>query len=144
MTTKTLLPLFSLALGFASCMPARAEGPLIPPTVAKITPAGMTRGGTATFTIDGRSLSDATVVIFDAPGLSGKITAIVDVPEKITGPRAGEDLGAQVPLGKKQRAMLEVTVSGDVRPGIHKFRVKTPIGTSNLVVLAIGTLPEIK
>ena len=144
MKTKTLFLVLLLALGFVSCLPTRAEGPLIPPTVAKITPAGMKRGSTATFIIEGRSLSDASGVIFDAPGLSGKISEIADVPEKITGPRAGEDLGAQVPLGKKHRAKLEVTVSEEVRPGIHKFRVKTPIGTSNLVVLAVGTLPEIK
>jgi hypothetical protein len=144
MKTKVLFLLIVLTLEFLSCVPTRAEGPLIPPSVTKITPAGMKRGTTATFTMEGRSLSDATGVIFDAPGMSGKVTEIIDVPEKITGPRAGEDLGAQVPLGKKQKATLEVTVSQDALPGIHKFRVKTPIGTSNLVVLAVGTLPEIK
>ena len=144
MKNKPLFVVLSLSVGVASCLPIRAEGPLIPPSVAKITPAGMKRGTTATFTMEGRSLSDATGVIFDAPGLSGKVTEITDVPEKITGPRAGEDLGAQVPLGMKQKVTLEVTVSQDALPGIHKFRVKTPIGTSNLVVLAVGTLPEIK
>ena len=56
------------------------------------------------------------------------------MPEKITGPQAGEDLDAQVPLGKKQTAKLEVTVAKDAPPGIHRFRVKTPQGTSNMVV----------
>jgi hypothetical protein len=133
-----------LVFGLALCVPLCAEEPIIPPTIAKISPAGMERGGTATFAIEGRSLSDATVVIFDAPGLSGKVTEITDVPEQITGPRAGVDLGAQVPLGKKQSAKLEITVAKDASPGIHKFRVKTPLGTSDLVVFAVGTLPEIK
>jgi len=134
----------SFALGLAFVLPAYADGPIIPPTVATISPAGMERGTTATFTIEGRNLSDATEVIFDATGMSGKVTEITDVPEKITGPRAGEDLEAQVPLGKKQTAKLEVTVAKDASPGIHKFRIRTPLGTTNMTAFAVGALPEIK
>ncbi len=144
MTTRTLLCVPKLALGLALCVPLHAEEPLIPPTVAKISPAGMKRGNTVTFTIEGRSLSGATSVLFDAPGLSGKVMEITDVAEKITGPRAGEDLEAQVPLGKKQTAKLAIVSSSDVPPGIHRFRVKTPQGTSNMVVFVVGTLPEIE
>jgi hypothetical protein len=132
------------ALGLMLSIPLLADGPRIPPSVAKITPAGMQRGNTVAFTIEGRSLSDATEVIFDAPGLSGKITQITDVPEQIAGPRAGVDLGAQVPLGKKQTAKLEITAAKDALPGVRRFRVKTPLGTSNLVTVAVGTLPEIQ
>ncbi|WP_263351083.1 PPC domain-containing protein [Acidicapsa acidisoli] len=103
----------------------------------------MKRGTTAIFGVEGRNLSDATQVIFDAPGLSAKLTQITDVPEQITPPRAGEDLGAQVPLGKKQTAKLEIVASNDVSPGIHRFRIKTPLGTTNTMALAIGALPEI-
>jgi hypothetical protein len=84
--TRTALLVHSLVLGLTLCVCAQA--PMIPPTIAKISPAGMERGETAAFTIDGRSLSGATEVIFDTPGLSGKVTAITDIPEKITGPRA--------------------------------------------------------
>jgi hypothetical protein len=122
---------------------AVAEEPVIPPNISRISPAGMERGTTATFTIDGRNLSDAKAVIFDAPGISGKLAEITDVPEKITGPRAGEDLAAQVPVGKKQTAKLEITTAKDVVPGIHRFRVQTPLGTTNMVVFAVGSLPEI-
>lgn len=118
--------------------------PIIPPEVLNISPAGMQRGTTATFAIQGRNLAGATEVIFDAPGIVGKLTEIADVPEKISGPKAGEDLAAQVPLGKKQSAKLEVTVEKDVAPGIHRFRVKTPLGTSNMLALAVGILPEVK
>ena len=117
---------------------------MIPPTIATISPAGMKRGETVLFTMNGRSLSDASEVIFDAPGLSGKITGITDIPEKITGPRAGEDLGAQVPLGKKQTATIEISAAKDAMPGIHRFRVKTPWGTSNMTAFAVGTLREIQ
>lgn len=123
--------------------PLRADEPIIPPTISKVWPAGMERGTTATFTLDGRNLAGASDVIFDAPGITAHVTGVTDLPEKITGPRAGVDLGAQVPLGKKQAAKLEVTVGKEVAPGIHWFRVQTPLGTSNMAVLDVGSLPEI-
>ena len=131
------------AMGLALTSLVFASEPIIPPTVSTISPAGMQRGTTASFSLEGRNLAGATEVIFDAPGLSGKVTGIVNVPEKITGPIAGEDLSAQVPLGKKQSAKLEVVAAKDAMPGIHRFRIKTPLGTSNTMVVAIGTLPEV-
>ena len=131
-------------LGLVLAVPLFGEGPIIPPSVAKISPAGMQRGNTVVFTIEGRSLTDATAVIFDAPGLSGKVTQITDVAEQITGPRAGVDLGAQVPLGKKQTAKLEITAAKDALPGVHRFRVKTPLGTSNVVAVGVGLCRRFK
>lgn len=118
--------------------------PIIPPTVSSISPAGMQRGTTATFAVEGRNLAGATEVVFDAPGITGKVTEIADVPEKISGPKAGEDLVAQVPRGTKQSGKLEVTVAKDAPPGFHRFRVKTPLGTSNMLVIAVGILLEVK
>jgi len=133
-------------------LPGRAEepvhlaviSPIIPPSISRISPAGTERGKTATFTLEGRNLSGATGVLFDAPGMSGKVTQITDVPEKIAASRAGEDLGAQVPLGKKQTATLELTIAKDASPGIHRLRIKTPLGTTNTAAFDVGTLPEVK
>ncbi len=133
-----------VALVLALPILASSSEPIIPPTVSSIAPAGMQRGTTATFAVEGRNLAGATEVVFDAPGITGKLTEIADVAEKISGPKAGEDLVAQVPLGKKQSAKLEVTVAKDAAPGIHRFRVKTPLGTSNMLSLAVGILPEVK
>ena len=137
-----LVSLFALGCTVAS--PLCAQEPTIPPTISRIWPAGLERGTTATFKLDGRNLSGAAEIIFDAPGMTGKVTETTDIPEQITGPRAGQDLGAQVPLGKKQTAQLEITVAEDATPGIHRFRVKTPLGTTNTVSIAVGTLPEVK
>jgi hypothetical protein len=142
--TRTALVVHLVLLVFTIPPYARGQAPTIPPSIARISPAGMERGSTVTFTIDGRSLSDASEVIFDTPGLSAKVTTITDIPEKITGPRAGEDLAAQVPLGKKQTAKLEISAAKDALPGIHRFRLRTPLGTSNLVAFAVGTLHEIQ
>jgi hypothetical protein len=143
MKTRDLFFAMSFAVGAAGIPHLRAEEPIIPPSISKISPAGMERGSTATFTVEGRNLSDAKAIIFDVSGLSGKLIEVTDVPEKITGPRAGEDLGAQVPLGKKQTAKLEITAAKDVPPGIHRFRIQTPLGTTNMVAVDIGSLPEV-
>src|SRR5436853_7816009 len=116
MKSKTHCTGFVLAMVLGLGAVSRAEEPIIPPTLSKIWPAGMERGTTATFTLDGRNLSGASNVVFDAPGISGKVMQITEVPEKISGPRAGVDLGAQVPLGKKQPAKVVVTVAKDVEP----------------------------
>jgi len=144
MSTKILFAAITIMLGVSFAPPLGADEPIIPPSISKVWPAGMERGSTATFTLDGRNLSDAKEVVFDAPGISGKVTQIADVPENITGPRVGVDTSAQVPLGKKQTAKLEVTVAKDAAPGIHWFRVQTPLGSSNLVAFDIGELPEIE
>jgi hypothetical protein len=144
MRANNPLLIAGLVLGFLPAPLTCAEEPTIPPNVYSIWPAGMERGSTATFTIEGRSLSGATEVIFDSPGISGKVTKITDEPEQIKAPRPGEDLGAQVPLGKKQSATLEIAVGNDAWPGIHRFRIKTPLGTTNTMAFAIGMLPEVK
>jgi hypothetical protein len=117
--------------------------PIIPPSISKIMPAGLERGKTETFILEGRNLSEASEVLFDAGGMTGSVTQITDVPEKIAAPRAGEDLGAQVPLGRKQTAKLELTIAKDVLPGMHRFRIRTPLGTTNMMAFAVGAFPEI-
>jgi hypothetical protein len=133
-----------VATGLLLALAVGADEPIIPPTIAKVWPAGMQRGRTVTFTIDGRSLEGAKNLIFDAAGITAKISGITEVSEKITGPRAGVDLVAQVARGKKATARLEVTVAKGVEPGMHRFRIQTPLGTSNMAVIAIGSLPEIQ
>ena len=127
----------------ALAAPFRADEPIIPPTVDKVWPAGMERGTTMTFKVDGRNIAGADEVIFDSPGITAKVSQVTDVPEKITGPRAGVDLSARVALGKKQTAQMEITVAKDVAPSLHYFRIHTPLGTSNTVVFSVGSLAEV-
>src|SRR3984957_17977542 len=131
--------LFALAI---PVLPLRADEPIIPPSLSKIWPVGMERGTTATFTLDGRNLSGAKAVIFDAPGITAKISQITDLPEEAASKKFST--AAAVPLAKKQSALIEITVAKDVPPDVYRFRVQTPLGTSNMVPLAIGALPEVK
>jgi hypothetical protein len=123
-------------------LPLCAEEPIIPPSLAKIWPVGMERGSTATFTLDGRNLSGGKAVIFDAPGITAKISQITDLPVEEVSRKFST--AAAVPLAKKQSAVLEITVAKDVPPDVYRFRVQTPLGTTNMIPLAIGSLPEVK
>jgi hypothetical protein len=131
-----------LALTMPCVLPLRAEGPVIPPSLAKIWPVGMERGSTATFTVEGRNLSDAKALIFDVPGISAKISQITDLPEEMADGKFRT--AAAVPLAKKQSAALEITVAKDVPPDVYRFRLQTALGTTNMLSLAVGSLPEVK
>ena len=143
MKSQILSALILLSLGLASTAPLRADERVIPPAIAKIWPVGMERGTSVTFTIDGRNLSDIKGVIFDSPGISAKVVQITDVPEKAAVARAGVDLAALVPQGKRQKVTIEVTATKDVVAGLHWFRIRTPLGTSNLSTFDVGPFPEV-
>src|SRR5271154_6707845 len=74
-----------LMVAIPSVLPLRAEDPVIPPSLAKIWPVGMERGSTTTFSLEGRNLAGAKAVIFDAPGITAKISQITDLPAEAAG-----------------------------------------------------------
>lgn len=141
MRSKTLSVLIFLLLVFVA--PLHADQRIIPPEVTKVWPVGMERGTTVTITLDGRNLFDIKAVVFDSPGITAKLTQITDIPEKEVGVRVGVDTAAPVPHGKKQTATLEVTAAKDTAPGLHWFRIRTPLGTSNLLPFDIGSFPQV-
>ncbi len=144
MRSKVLSASIFLALSAAMASPLRADTRIIPPQIATVRPVGMERGTTETFTLDGRNLSDIKGVIFDVPGITAKVTQIADIPEMEFKVRIGVDTSAPVPRGKKQTATLEITAARDVTPGMHWFRVRTPLGTTNLMAFEVGAFPEVK
>ena len=92
------------------------------PTLSRISPAGMERGTTATFKLEGRGLIAAHALLFDAPGFTAKILNVTALRGEIKAARPGVDLEAATPLGVKSEAQVEITVSKDVEPGVHWFR----------------------
>ena len=81
-------------------------------------------------------------MIFDAPGITAKISQITDLP--VEAARHKFSTAAAVPQAKKQSALLEITVAEEVTPDLYHFRVQTPLGTTNMLPLAVGSLPEVK
>ena len=108
----------------ALSLPLNAQQPTIPPTINSVWPKGLERGAAATFTVEGRNLAGGKV-LFDSPGLSGKVLSVAGLPEEKRVARPGVDFGAIVPQGTKQEAKIEVTAAKDAEPGIHWFRVQT-------------------
>lgn len=117
------------------------SGPTIPPTVSRIWPAGLKRGSTAIFTVEGRSLAGVQHILFDAPQMAAKVLEVTDLPEEA---KPKNSTVAPVPEGRRQAAKMEVTVASDVEPGIHRFRFQTSLGTSNMGVLEVGGLDEVE
>ena len=77
------------------------------------------------------------------PALRRRSPGLRRYPRKSPARERAWTLAAQVPRGKKETAQMEISVAKDVEPGIHRFRIQTPLGTSNMAVIAIGSLPEI-
>jgi hypothetical protein len=123
---------------------AGSQEPIIPPAISRVWPAGMRRGTTKAWTVEGRNLAGAKDVLFDAAGFRARILNVVNVPEKAHEIRINVDLAAALPQGKKQKAQIEVTASRSAKPGIHWFRIQTPLGSSNMLAFDVGTLPEIQ
>jgi hypothetical protein len=119
----------------------KADGPTIPPSITRVAPAGVKRGSTLLLTIEGRNLEGAKGILFDAPGLTGKVTEVRNLPED---PGARSPFNEDVPLGVRQEAKVQLTVAPDAGIGLHQFRIHTPLGTSKLAVLDVGALPEIQ
>ena len=144
MKTKSII----IALGFAVLLGGRTvragEVPAIPPAITSFSPAGLERGTSATFTVEGRNLRNLTNVLFDASGLSAKLTSVMDIPEPPQKIRVNVDTLALVPRGTKQEAKLEITASKSVKPGIHWYRIQTKLGTSNMMAFDVGALPEVQ
>lgn len=136
---------FAVVLPILACawQAGAADVPTIPPSVAYISPHGVKRGSTAVFTVDGRNIAGVQWVLFDTPGLTAKVLEVKDVPEEAKVMRPGVDTGAAVPEGAKQLAKLELTVASDVELGPHWFRLQTPLGTSNMAVFEVDSLPQV-
>ena len=135
---------FVSGLVFAALIAVAANAQTIPPMVYSVSPRGVERGKTATLTLEGRNLAGTRAVLFDSPAISAKFVSVRDLAEEKRVIRPGVDLGAEVAQGTKQEGKVEVTVAKDAEPGIHWFRVQTPLGSSNLVAFDIGELPEIE
>jgi hypothetical protein len=137
-------PSSSVVLAEQPAALAGSQEPIIPPEISKVGPVGMRRGTTATWTVEGRNLAGVKALLFDDPGFRAKVLSVVNVAEKAYKIKLNVDLAAAVPQGKKQTAKLEVTAASWVKPGIHWFRIQTPLGASNAMAFDIGTLPEIQ
>src|SRR5690348_15318917 len=89
-----------------------------PPTLSFSTPPGAPRGATVTLTIDGTNLTDADALLFSDPGLSGKITSVVEIPKEKRVAVPGVDTGAVIEdPSKKNKVTADIAIAETVAPG---------------------------
>jgi hypothetical protein len=133
-----LLPLALCLLPWSLFADQRTQ----PPTISDIAPNGVVRGKTVTIQIEGTRLEGTTAILFDNPAVTGKIVGVKELPqepEKRTGVNSSIDLGDRP---AKNQVAVEVSASEKAGPGIVRFRVVTPLGTSNTGVLAVSPYDE--
>ncbi len=111
----------SLLLALILVTPAAAQGPtLVPATLRNVSPAGVARGQTVTLTLDGINLREAERAVFDDPAITGTCA----------------------PGANANQVKVTARIGEQVRPGIHRVHLETPLGTTGSVTFAVGAWPE--
>ncbi len=104
-----------------------------PPTLAVVSPVGVSRGTTIEMTVEGLNLARASAVYFSEPGIKGTVLRIKELPDLpdirlgSNGTPSTVDLG---PLPPRNQVTVEVEVSPEAPIGPVSFRLLTPLGTS--------------
>jgi len=105
----------------AACvMLAHQDGSAAEPEIRNVDIRGLATGSTTTLTIDGTNLSTETRLVLPFP--------------------AEQELK---PGATATRAVFDVTVPGDVIPGIYNLRVANADGVSGTTVVGVDALPQL-
>jgi hypothetical protein len=129
-----------LLMILVSALPIGAQVPH--PYLMTISPVGGTRGKTVTVTIEGVNLSGASAILFDKPGLSGKIVLNAETARTEPGPSTDPTRRFEGDRAVRNRLQVEVTIDPSASPGEYQLRLVTPLGTSSASSFLVGTLPE--
>jgi hypothetical protein len=113
------------------------------PFVTTIAPLGAQRGTTVTLTIDGANLTGASEVLWNKSGLASKITFNTETAREM--PKLAEGQTGQLVIDKlvRNKLTIETTIAADAAPGIYNYRIKTPMGTTNLGLFVVTALPDV-
>ena len=112
------------------------------PYITATTPLGAQRGTTATFTIDGFNLAGASDVLWTSPGIVGRVVLNSEQMREKAKLAEGQTGALIVDRATRNRLTIAVSIDATTPNGIYGFRIKTPLGTTNLGRIAIGSLPE--
>lgn len=112
------------------------------PYLGSVTPIGARRGERVTVTIEGFNLSGASAVIFDKPGISGKILINAETARTEPGPSTDPTRRYEGDRGFRNRLQVEVTIDRSVPAGEYNMRLVTPLGTTTSSPFIVGALAE--
>ncbi len=124
------------------CLSTVTFAQIAPPYFTTAAPSGGQRGKQVSLTIEGFNLTGASEVLWSKPGISAVIVTNAETARDK--PRASTD-----PTKKYQgdnvtrnRLMLELTIASEAETGLYRFRLKTPLGTTNLGMFYVTALRE--
>src|SRR2546426_997798 len=117
-----------------------------PPTVTFTTPAGIQRGTTGTFVIEGTDLAGATGMVFSEPGLTAKILSVSKVPQSRVAlePKVVRSSRPSFDEPVKVQATVEISSESWMALGAHQFRIITSHGSSTPGRLVVSAYPELQ
>ena len=94
-------------------------------------PEGVARGTTVELTVEGLNLANAQAILFDQPGIKGRIVRVKELPDLpdirlgSNGTPSTVDLG---PLPPRNQVTVELDIDADANIGPVGFRLQTPLG----------------
>ncbi len=136
--TRSVVLSATLMAGCVATLAAQTR----PAALTSLTPYGLQRGTTGTFTVDGANLAGADTVMFTDEGLSARIDGYEDLGADIRVRQPGETGAIIQDRAQKGRLTLTITANASVPIGRHGFRVRTPLGTTSFMALWGGEDPE--
>jgi hypothetical protein len=132
---------FLLLVALILMLTISAGAQVAQPYITTISPLGAKRGSTVTFTVDGYNLGHASEVVWSKPGIAAKITLNSDLVREPP-MRSSPTAPLIIDKATKNRLTIEATIASDAEPGLYNYRVRTPLGMTNLGRIAVGVLTE--
>jgi hypothetical protein len=123
-----------------------------PPNITFLNQHGARRGATTRLVVIGTNLNGADRVFFDDPAISGLIVSARDWSVVSSAQPANSDSGAGTTppaataprdIARKVELHIDMHVAPEVALGTHAFRIRTPLGSTELQTIAIGDTKEV-
>ena len=133
-----------ITIAVAVVIAAAAWAQIAQPYLTSITPTGAQRGGKVAFTVEGFNLTDATEVLWSKPGVTSAIVLNSELERETPGPSKDPTKKLAGDRRARNRLTIECAIAPDAEVGFYNYRIRTPLGTTNLGRIYIGALREIK
>ena len=134
---KRILPCYILL-----CLSTTAFAQIALPYLTVTTPSGGERGKRVTLTVEGYNLTGASEVLWSKPGVSASIVTNAETARETPQPSTDPTKRYQGDRGTRNRLTLEIVIAPAAEIGLYRFRLKTPLGTTNLGMFYVGALRE--
>lgn len=109
-------------------------------TMGFLFPAGGQAGTTVEIEAGGLNINKAKKVMFNHPGIQGKVIPVVESSQK---KRKRRRLNDQSSPQLADRVKIEITIAPDVPCGLYDLRLQSPQGLSNKLPFEVSSYPNV-